>query len=140
MRRRPTRQEQHQPAKITGLAHAAGRLAHEQGIVEAIDAVAGHARGEQAGTDAVDHDVERRQLGRLHLGQVDARRFGRAVRVRAGAGRREAAGVARGWVAGGEPGDGGDVDDARGHGGAGAFYEEGFEAAGVLVCVCGMGG
>ena len=79
MCRRLAAQEQHQAGKVLGLPDAPRRLAHQQRVQVLVHAEARHLGREHARADAVDHDVERRQLAGLHLGQVDAGGFGGAI-------------------------------------------------------------
>lgn len=79
MRTALARQEQHQAAKVAGLADAAGGLARVEGVSVLVEAEVCHARGEDAGADDVDHDVFGRELRGLHFGEVDAGCFCGAI-------------------------------------------------------------
>ena len=79
MRTRLRTQEQHQPAKITRLANAACRLTRGKRLSVLLEPEVGHATGEDAGADDVDHDVLGREFGGRHLGEVDGCCFGGAI-------------------------------------------------------------
>lgn len=79
MRTPRTAQEQHQPTEIARLANPARRLSRIKRIRIFLQPKVCHSRRKDTGANDIAHDVLRREFGSLHLGKVDARRFGRTI-------------------------------------------------------------
>lgn len=130
VRRPSTTQKQDQPRKILRLPNPPRRLPRRQSIHRLLQPKRCHLRGEHPRTHAVDGDVLWHQLRGLHLREVDARRFGGAIREGPRSWGGEPAFGADGYICGLDAGHGGDVNHPGGSVGCGAFEEEGFQPGG----------